>query len=118
MIFHETGIAIIMGALVAWMLLAVSSRFLRNFSQIDGYKYEFSHQTFFFYILPPLVFAAGYTLKRKFFVKNIVIIMSLGIIGTIIACLVLIFGIGMLGSTLKDYEIVLLVSFEFGLMGI
>lgn len=37
------------------------------------------------FILPPIIFAAGYTLSRKNFVTNISIILSLGIFGTIIA---------------------------------
>ena len=39
---------------------------------------------FFNYLLPPIVFAAGYTLSRKNFFTNISYIITYGIIGTII----------------------------------
>jgi len=41
------------------------------------------------FILPPIVFAAGYNLKRKDFIRNIQYILGLGVIGTIIACIII-----------------------------
>lgn len=50
---------------------------------------KFDEDAFFYFILPPIIFAAGYTLKRRNFVKNIAYIALLGFIGTIISMVVL-----------------------------
>ena len=55
----------------------------------DGIVFDFDQANFFSFILPPIVFAAGYTLKRKDFLRNIHYILGLGVIGTIIACIVI-----------------------------
>jgi len=46
---------------------------------------EFSESGFFYFILPPIIFAAGYTLKRRNFMKNFNYIVLLGVAGTIIS---------------------------------
>jgi NhaP-type Na+/H+ or K+/H+ antiporter len=50
---------------------------------------EFDQQSFFFFLLPPIVFASAYTLQKKTFLKNIQYIFGLGILGTIIAMCVI-----------------------------
>ncbi len=50
---------------------------------------KFSEGGFFLFILPPIIFAAGYTLKKKNFIRNLVIILSLGLIGTILAMIII-----------------------------
>lgn len=54
-----------------------------------GEALEFSEQGFFFFILPPIIFAAGYTLKRKNFFRNIAYITLLGLVGTLFSMAVL-----------------------------
>ena len=49
----------------------------------------FSEISFFYFILPPIIFAAGYNLKHKHFIRNLDKIMILGILGTIIAMFIL-----------------------------
>ena len=76
---------------------------------------KFSEVSFFYFILPPIIFAAGYTLKHKNFVKNLGHIMMLGVIGTIISMIVLsmllIFSNGLLSQEqIKPAECILLVS--------
>jgi hypothetical protein len=44
---------------------------------------------FFYFILPPIIFAAGYTLKHRRFVNNLDTIMLLGVIGTLISMVVM-----------------------------
>ena len=76
-VLHESGIAIIFGAAFSAIL---------KFGA--GVEVLFSPDGFFYAILPPLIFCAGYTLKRKNFTRNIVYIMMLGILGTIFAMIV------------------------------
>ena len=50
---------------------------------------NFNHEIFFTLILPPIIFGAGYNLRRKFFFKYIFYILLFGVIGTVINfCLV------------------------------
>lgn len=50
---------------------------------------RFNEVGFFYFILPPIIFAAGYTLKHRRFVKNLDHILMLGIVGTILTMIVL-----------------------------
>ena len=52
---------------------------------------EFDSQSFFFFLLPPIVFASAYTLQKRNFIKNISYIMGLGVLGTIVAMIVVSF---------------------------
>jgi len=65
---------------------------------------EFSESGFFYFILPPIIFAAGYTLKRRNFVKNLSYILLLGLIGTIISMVVLSILIIKFNNMLYDSE--------------
>nr|ABY59540.1 Na+/H+ antiporter [Galega orientalis] len=52
----------------------------------------FSEDLFFIYLLPPIIFNAGFQVKKKQFFKNFMIIMSFGAIGTLISCCIITFG--------------------------
>lgn len=73
---HESTIGVLTGMFIQWMLL-------------DHYTIHFDAHSFFFFMLPPIVFASAYTLKKKNFVRNISYILGLGILGTIVAMIVL-----------------------------
>ncbi|KAL8166604.1 hypothetical protein V2J09_008103 [Rumex salicifolius] len=50
---------------------------------------EFSEELFFIYLLPPIIFNAGFQVKKKQFFKNISTIVLFGVLGTIISfCLI------------------------------
>lgn len=49
---------------------------------------EFNGEFFFTYILPPIIYAAGYNLKKEKFFKNIFYIVLYAVIGTVINFLV------------------------------
>ena len=49
---------------------------------------EFSDEMFFTFILPPIIFAAGYNIRRKAFFKYFLYIILFGVMGTVITFLV------------------------------
>jgi len=46
---------------------------------------EFDEQLFFIYLLPPIIFNAGFQVKKKQFFQNFITIMSFGAVGTLIS---------------------------------
>ncbi|XAR52559.1 hypothetical protein NMG60_11020699 [Bertholletia excelsa] len=56
----------------------------------------FSEDLFFIYLLPPIIFNAGFQVKKKQFFKNISTILMFGVLGTIISFCLISFGTFML----------------------
>lgn len=75
---HESGIAILLGAISGIIFLFVGST-----------PIKFSGEGFFYFVLPPIIFGAGYTLKEKNFFKNIGYITLFGLLGTLISMVVM-----------------------------
>lgn len=61
---------------------------------------EFTESTFFVFILPPIIFAAGYNMKKTNFINNFGYIFLFGFFGTIISFVVLSVSIVWLGEFL------------------
>ncbi|XP_028780859.1 sodium/hydrogen exchanger 1 [Neltuma alba] len=53
----------------------------------------FSEDLFFIYILPPIIFNAGFQVKKKQFFKNFITIVLFGAVGTLISCTVITLGV-------------------------
>ncbi|CAN1220749.1 Sodium/hydrogen exchanger 4 [Linum grandiflorum] len=71
---------------------------------------RFSEELFFIYLLPPIIFNAGFQVKKKHFFQNFVTIMLFGIIGVFISTLIISLGswwlfpkLGFHGLTPRDY---------------
>lgn len=58
----------------------------------------FSDEIFFYYVLPPIIFGAGYNMKRRRFINNMGYILLYGVLGTVISFLI----IGMLTLWFSD----------------
>lgn len=53
---------------------------------------EFSEDLFFIYVLPPIIFNAGFQVKKKQFFRNFMTIMFFGAIGTLVSFAIVSFG--------------------------
>lgn len=79
---NESITALILGLCAGVVVLLVSDG---NSSKI----LVFSEDLFFLYLLPPIIFNAGFQVKKKQFFKNFTIILLFGIFGTVISfCLI------------------------------
>lgn len=80
---HESALAIGLGAIGGLIVYFID----------DNQKIEFSTGIFFYFVLPPIIFSAGYNLKSRNFFINIGSITLYGFIGTFLCFTVL----GLLG---------------------
>lgn len=76
-IVHETTVAIFFGMLVSGIAIFF------GYSAFNE-KVRFSADVFFYFALPPIVFSAGYNLKRRKFFKHFNYIALFGILGTFV----------------------------------
>lgn len=74
---HESGIIILIGIVIS---------FIASHEGHDdfGKMMTFDPNFFFYFCLPPIVFAAGYNMKRKKFFENFTNILLFGLIGTLL----------------------------------
>lgn len=91
--FHESSLSCIVGFIVGGILKAVT-----------GTSVSFNGDLFFFMILPPIIFSAGYSLRRKRFFQNIHLIMIFGIGGTIVNFLLIALGGYYFPKLLPQYD--------------
>lgn len=72
---HETGLAIILG-------IAISATLY--FTGVNKYDFLFNGDLFFFFVLPPIIFASGFNMRRKKFFANMGYIALFGLLGTLV----------------------------------
>ena len=68
-------------AILMGMITAAISKYALN------QEISFNNEIFFTIILPPIIFSAGYSLRKSLFFENFAIVVFLGIVGTIIGFL-------------------------------
>ena len=78
---HESGLCMIIGVIIS--LIAIFFDPHTNFTK----SINFSGEVFFTFVLPPIIFSAGYNLHRASFFKYFVYIISFGVFGTIMSFL-------------------------------
>ncbi len=79
---HETSIALICGLLVSLTV------FLATDQQVLQSIFEFNGPIFFFVCLPPIIFAAGFNMRRRRFFDNLGYIVLFGLFGTVITFII------------------------------
>ena len=75
---HESGIVLILGMAVSYIYYSADGDEFTKFV-------EFDDNIFFYFCLPPILFAAGYNMRRDTFFKNIGYAILFGVIGALIA---------------------------------
>ena len=93
----ESSVAIIIGVLVGLILRVQSSGPVHNMLQ------DFNTEIFFYVLLPPIIFEAGYSLKRRLFMANVVPIVTFAILGVVVSSGVM-FGVLQAGGALGWVE--------------
>ena len=77
---HESGICMIVG-----MIIALISKYVGNISDSLNNFVTFDDEMFFNIVLPPIIFSAGYNLKKRAFFKYFFYIIAFGIFVTLIS---------------------------------
>ena len=72
---HETGVALVAGLIISAIV---------HYAIDKQFDLTFDSEIFFYVCLPPIIFAAGFNMRRRRFFENIGYILLFGIFGTII----------------------------------
>ncbi|CAL1382036.1 unnamed protein product [Linum trigynum] len=82
---NESITALLIGVCTGVVILLVSGG-------KSSHLLVFSEDLFFIYLLPPIIFNAGFQVKKKQFFRNFITIMLFGAVGTLISCFVISLG--------------------------
>lgn len=74
---HEASILCLLGIIISFISFQLG---FYDFNKIMTFDENF----FFYFVLPPIIFAAGYNMKRKEFFKNFKNILFLGLFSTLL----------------------------------
>ena len=75
---HEASITILIGMVISYINWDCNNEEMVNMLQ-------FSDDTFFYFCLPPIVFASGFNMQRGNFFANIKTILLFGVFGTFVS---------------------------------
>ncbi|KAI4301869.1 hypothetical protein L6164_035107 [Bauhinia variegata] len=83
---NESTTALLIGLCTGVVILLVSGG-------KSSHLLVFSEDLFFIYLLPPIIFNAGFQVKKKQFFVNFITIMLFGAVGTLISCGIITLGV-------------------------
>ena len=84
-LIHQSGLCMILG-----MIISLITHFITPFENYEK-SLEFNDNIFFTFILPPIIFSAGYNIKVKTFFKYFHYSVIFGILGTFITFCIIFF---------------------------
>ncbi|XP_059443189.1 sodium/hydrogen exchanger 4-like [Corylus avellana] len=100
---NESITAILTGCLAGAIILVLSKG-------KNSHILTFNEELFFIYLLPPIIFNAGFQVKKKHFFQNFLTIMLFGVVGVFISLIIITAGswwlfpkLGFVGLTARDY---------------
>ncbi|XVE80465.1 hypothetical protein DITRI_Ditri14bG0141800 [Diplodiscus trichospermus] len=100
---NESITAILIGCIAGTVILLISKG-------KSSHILRFNEELFFIYLLPPIIFNAGFQVKKKQFFQNFITIMLYGVIGVFISASIITAGswwlfpkLGFIGLTAQDY---------------
>lgn len=100
---NESIVAIVVGCIAGVILLSITKG-------KSSHILTFDEELFFIYLLPPIIFNAGFQVKKKQFFHNFFTIMMFGVIGVFISTSIITCGswwlfpkLNLLGLTMRDY---------------
>ncbi|KAK1417878.1 hypothetical protein QVD17_27012 [Tagetes erecta] len=82
---NESITALVIGLCTGVVILLISKG-------TNSHLLVFSEDLFFIYLLPPIIFNAGFQVKKKQFFRNFITIMLFGAVGTLISFTIISFG--------------------------
>ena len=74
---HEASLLCLVGIIISYISFTLGDH---DFNDIMTFDENF----FFYFVLPPIIFAAGYNMKRKMFFKNFKNILIFGLFSTLL----------------------------------
>ena len=101
---HESGLCMIIGVLITSLSSLMSKH--KDYTK----SLNFNEGVFFTFVLPLIIFSAGYNLRRQSFFKYFMYIITFGVLGTVMSFLVVspltyIFNRNNMFTLYNDYEI-------------
>nr|AVA17598.1 Na+/H+ antiporter family protein 2 [Populus tremuloides] len=97
---NESITALIIGLCTGVVILLISGG-------KSSHLLVFSEDLFFIYLLPPIIFNAGFQVKKKQFFRNFMTIMLFGAVGTLISCFI----ISVRHSTDREVALMMLMAY-------
>ena len=106
-ILPEAGVGVLMGMFVAAMAIAMGNEEMAKHDQFD---FEF----FMTFLIPPIIFEAGYNMNVGAFLNNIGPTIFFAFVGTVFSCFVVGFMVWEAGQMGLCYPMSMLASLTFG----
>eukprot|EP00736_Rhodelphis_marinus_P003122 Rmarinus@m.22624 len=104
---QEAGVALVIGLIVGSIIDAHGSKTFKE-------ECTFDKEIFLLFLLPPIIFEAGYSMKRKRFFRNFDSFVTLAFVGTCTAAVITAFLVYIIGTTGIVTELPFLESLVFG----
>ena len=80
---HQSGLCMLLG-----MIISLVTRFIKPFENYEK-SLEFNDNVFFTFILPPIIFSAGYNIRVKNFFKYFHYSIIFGVLGTFLTFVII-----------------------------